>query len=208
MWRSIAGIAVGYGLGTIPTADIAARLAGGDTDVRAAGSQNPGALNAANELGSRWGVGVLLVDVAKGALAAGIGRRVGGPSVANFASTAAVVGHCHPPRREGGKGVATSIGQVIGTFPRYLPLDAAVAIGTAALPRWTQRTWAGTAVASTTWVAASALAWRRGSSTGFDSPAPLALPVAAALSSTVIAQRFLRSPLVDGKPSAGSGRHR
>ena len=87
-----------------------------------------------------------------------------GDAGANLASTAAVVGgHCFPLGRTGGKGVATSIGQVIGTFPVYLPLDAAVALATSALLPLKQRTRTATTVASDvdypliifTWVADS-----------------------------------------------------
>ncbi len=198
--RGVATLALGYGLGSIPSADLARRWSGAGTDLRHVGSGNPGALNAGKNLGSRWGAFVFAVDVGKGIAASVIGRHLAGPSGANFAASAAVIGHCHPPGREGGKGVATSIGQVVATFPSYLPLDAAVAIGTAALPKWTQRTWAGTAAASVVWVGASVVAWRRGWSTGVDRPAPLALPVAAAISSAVIARRFVANPLVDGSP--------
>jgi len=205
-------LAAGYALGNVPSADLAASLAGppsnGDGTLRDIGSGNPGALNVGKELGKGWGAGVLVADIAKGWAAAVVGRKLGGPTCANIASAAAVVGHCYPATgKTGGKGVSTSIGQVLGTFPYYLPLDAAVALGTAALPRWTQRTWAGTAVASGVWVASSTLAWRRGWSTGTDHPAPGALPLAALFSSAVIARRFLDSPLVDGRPEEGEVDH-
>ena len=201
--QGLLGVAAGYALGNIPSADIASRFSrtADDADLRTVGSHNPGALNAARSLGKGWGAAVFTTDVAKGVAAAVIARRISGSNAANIACTAAVVGHCHPATgRPGGKGVATSIGQVLGTFPRYLPLDAAVAVGTAALPRWTQRTWAGTAVASTVWVASTTIAWSRGWSTGIDERAPIALPIAAAMSSAVIARRFLQTPLVDGQP--------
>lgn len=199
--RTAFSVGVGYALGNLPSADVAARLAGaGRSDVRNAGSGNPGALNAGKNLGSRWGSAVLVADISKGVAAGMIGRTVAGPLGANLSSSAAVLGHCYPVGREGGKGVATSIGQVIATFPTYLPVDIAVAAATVALPRWTQRTWAATAVASATWVSAAFLAYKKGWPTGVEAKAPLALPVAALLSSTVIAKRFLDTPLVDGKP--------
>jgi len=193
--RSLSGIAVGYVLGMIPIADLVNRAANPvGPDLRAVGSQNPGALNSGKQLGIAWGATVLAGDVAKGAAAAAVGRRFGGPTVANLASAAAVCGHCYPIGRSGGKGVATSIGQVIGTFPTYLPLDLAVAAATAALPHprssSTKPTMAATAVASIVWVATSTVAWRRGWSTGVDAPASAALPVGAAISSLAIARRF------------------
>jgi len=204
--HGLVGVAAGYALGSIPSADIANRFsrAADDSDLRTVGSHNPGALNAARSLGKGWGAAVFVTDVAKGVAAAAVARRISGSNAANLACTAAVVAHCHPASgRTGGKGVATSIGQVLGTFPRYLPLDAAVAAGAAALPRWTQRTWAGTAVASMVWVASATAAWSRGWSTGIDERAPIGLPVAAAISSAVIARRFLQTPLVDGQPVGG-----
>ena len=201
MRRAAIGVALGYAIGNFPTADLAARLAApGGPDLRTVGSRNPGAVNAANQLGPGWGAAVLTVDVTKGVVAAALGRALGGPNVGNLAASAAVAGHTHPIGREGGKGVATSVGQVIGTFPRYLPLDAGVAMATAALPRWTQRTWAATALASCVWVGASSVAWARRLPTGIDDRAPITLPLSAAASSLLIAVRFLRTPLRDGAP--------
>ena len=62
--------ATGYLAGSIPSADIATRLARTNVDdLRATGSGNPGALNAAAVLGRRWGAAVLGADMAKGAAA-------------------------------------------------------------------------------------------------------------------------------------------
>lgn len=201
--KTVSSVGLGYLLGMVPFADLAARAVDRDTDLREVGSTNPGAMNVATSMNKAVGLGVFAADVGKGALAGHIGRLLAGPVGANLASAAAVAGHCYPvlPKgRTGGKGVSTSIGQVIATFPRYLPADLAVGLVTAALPKWTQRTWAATATASVTWVSASMVAYARGWRTGTDTPAPLALPIASALSSAVIAKRFLDTPLQDGKP--------
>lgn len=204
--KVVAAVAGGYAFGTIPSADLAARWASaGSTNLRETGSANPGALNATKTLGKKWGVAVMAADVAKGVAAASVGRTLVGPVGANLAATAAVGGHCYPLGRTGGKGVSTSIGQVIGTFPLYLPLDIAVGVATAAMPKWTQRTWAATAVASATWVGSSIAAYRKGWPTGIDGQATLALPIASFASSAVIAKRFLDTPLVDGKPRDDDG---
>lgn len=206
--RTLVAAAVGYGLGTIPSADLAAQWASaGSTNLRDTGSANPGALNATKTLGKKWGAAVFGADVAKGVAAAAVGRAIAGPLGANLASSAAVCGHCYPPGRSGGKGVSTSIGQVIGTFPVYLPLDIAVGAAAASLPKWTQRTWAATAIASATWVGSSLVAYRRGWPTGVDARAPASLPLAALASSVIIAKRFLDTPLVDGKPRDDDGVH-
>lgn len=184
----LAAGAVGLALGNVPSADLAARVVGGD--LRADGTGNPGAMNASHVLGKKWGVAVSLADIAKGAAAARLGGRLAGPAGANLAATAAVAGHCFPIGRTGGKGVATSLGQVVGTFPVFLPVDIGVAVATSALPFFRQRTRVATSVASATWVGCAALCWRgRLRNPGGVTPT-VALPVAAAVSSLVIAGRF------------------
>ncbi len=186
--RLLAVASGGYLLGMIPSADIAARLAK-RPDLRTSGTGNPGALNAGHVLGKSWGAAVSVADIAKGVAAARLGRALAGPAGANLASTAAVGGHCFPVGRTGGKGVATSIGQVIGTFPVYLPLDAAVALATSALPL-KRRTRTATTVASTTWVLTAAHWWWHGYRNPGGVTPTVSLPLAAAASSAIIALRF------------------
>jgi glycerol-3-phosphate acyltransferase PlsY len=186
----LAAATAGYLVGTIPSADAAARLAtGGATDLRTQGSGNPGAVNAMEVLGQGWGYGILAADTLKGVLACAVGRRLAGGSGAHVAGTAAVVGHCFPVwnRFRGGKGVAVSLGQCVATFPAYVPVDLAVAW---AVGKWTGRALPGTAVASATWVAAGTLwTWRRWPN--LWGPAPTAaLPVTSAVSSAVILYKF------------------
>lgn len=169
-------------------ADLAATARG--VDLRAAGTQNPGAMNASHVLGPRWGALVSAGDIGKGLAAARVGRRLAGPTGASVAASAAVIGHCFPIGRTGGKGVATSIGQVIGTFPAYLPVDIAVAVGTSALPFFAQRTRTATAVASATWIGCATIAWRRQWRVANGERPTAALPLAALVSSAVIAARF------------------
>jgi glycerol-3-phosphate acyltransferase PlsY len=121
---------IGYVVGTFPSADIAARIATrGRVDLRTAGSGNPGGLNAMKELGTVWGVVVILADMAKGAIAGGLGALVGGGAGAYAAATAGIGGHIFPvwTRFQGGKGVATSAGACLAVFPAFFPIDAAVA---------------------------------------------------------------------------------
>jgi glycerol-3-phosphate acyltransferase PlsY len=184
---------VGYLAGSLPVADRVARASGADSDLRDVGSGNPGALNAAESLGARWGVVVLVGDVAKGYVATQIGRAVAGPTGANIAGSAAVIGHCYPvwTNFSGGKGVATSVGQVLGTFPVYFPIDFGVAAATAALPGWRQRSFAATLAASMAWTGVATVWWRRGWRNPLGPRPVLAMPVAAAVSSALIAKRFL-----------------
>jgi glycerol-3-phosphate acyltransferase PlsY len=185
----LAAATIGYGVGNLPAADLAARAAGG-ADLRRQGTQNPGAMNTSHVLGKKWGLAVSALDIGKGSAAARIGHRIAGPAGANIAATAAVVGHCFPVGRTGGKGVATSVGQVIGTFPAYLPIDIGVAVATSALPFLRQRTRVATAVASATWIGCATVAWCRHVRTPGGIEPTVALPLAALASSAVIAARF------------------
>ncbi len=189
----LAGV-VGYLAGTVPVADLVARRAtGGSTDLRSVGSGNPGALNTAQTLGASWGAIVMAGDIAKGTAATVAGRALAGPAGANLAGTAAVVGHCYPvwTNFSGGKGVATSVGQVLGTFPVYFPIDFGVAAATAAVPSWKRRTFAATATAAAAWVGCAVIWWRRGWSNAWGPEPTAALPIAAAASSAVIVRRFI-----------------
>lgn len=185
--------ASGYLAGTVPSADLAARMAsGGAVDLRASGSGNPGGANALKMLGRGWGYSVIVADIAKAALVCRLGGRIAGPGGANAAGTAAVIGHCYPLWNgfKGGKGVACSSGQCLATFPAFFPIDLAVAFAGASRT-WRQRAFASTLIASVTWVAAAVLWWRR-RWPNFWGPEPTAsLPLAAAASSAVIVHRFL-----------------
>ncbi|MEA2843960.1 MAG: acyl phosphate:glycerol-3-phosphate acyltransferase [Actinomycetota bacterium] len=186
----VASAVSGYLIGTLPSADIAARLATkGAADLRAAGSGNPGAVNAMAVLGQGWGSAILAADTLKGVAACVAGGWLAGPVGAHVAGTAAVVGHCFPVWNgfRGGKGVAVSLGQCLATFPAYLPIDLAVAWG---VGKWSGRALPGTAAASATWVAAGTLwATRRWPNLWGPTPSP-ALPLASAASSAVILYRF------------------
>lgn len=192
--RLLAAATAGYLLGTIPSADLAARAATqGRTDLRTAGSGNPGAANAIKVLGARWGYAVMAADIGKGVAASSLGRRIAGGDGAHVGGVAAVVGHCWPAWNgfKGGKGVATSVGQCLVTFPIWSVADLGVAAVTAASPRWKQRAFAATATSSVAWVLASLVWWRKRLPNGWGPEPTPALPLAAAASSAVIIQRFL-----------------
>lgn len=185
---------VGYVLGGFPSTDLATRAARreGVTDLRSAGSGNPGAVNAMDVLGKGWGWAILLADIAKGALACSAGRSMAGANGAYLGGTAAVVGHCFPAANgfKGGKGVAASAGQCLVTFPAYFPVDLAVAL-VASKPRWRHRAFTGTAISSVIWVASGTLWWRRGWSNLWGPQPGPGLPISSALTSAVIWYRFL-----------------
>lgn len=204
--RLIGAAALGYALGGVPSADLAARLAtGGRADLRASGSGNPGAANAMAVLGKGWGYGVLGADMGKAALACAAGRALAGSAGAHVAGTAAVVGHCFPAtnRFRGGKGVATSAGQCLATFPAYFPVDLLVAL-VGSTGRWRRRAWAATLVSSWCWVGAGVVWWRRGWPNLWG-PVPTAgLPLASAATSAVIWYRFALAARVLPGPPAGA----
>src|ERR1044072_1289819 len=66
-----------YLLGTLPSARMVARRRG--LDIHHTGSGNPGAWYVFRVMGWKWGRLVLVLDIGKGALAAGVGAIVDGP---------------------------------------------------------------------------------------------------------------------------------
>lgn len=118
-------------VGAVNPASIVARLLG--KDLRSAGSGNPGATNAGRVLGRKWGVLVGLLDVAKGLVPVVVAGQLFGVTYAYLAGLLAVLGHIWSPflRGRGGKGVATTLGAVLGVHP-WLAL-VVVAVFTVAL---------------------------------------------------------------------------
>ena len=109
--------AVGYVLGTFPSAVMIARANG--IDITAQGSGNPGASNVARTLGWKKGVLVYALDALKGVLAVVIGRLVAGDAGGYWCAATAIVGHVFPATRrfKGGKGVATGSGAILVLQP-------------------------------------------------------------------------------------------
>jgi glycerol-3-phosphate acyltransferase PlsY len=115
MWWLFALVPAAWLLGTFPSAVLVAKAHG--HDVTKEGSGNPGASNVARLVGWRAGALVLLIDFAKGALAAGIGMATYGRVGAFAMGAAAVLGHTFPLYRKGGKGVATAAGMLVVLYP-------------------------------------------------------------------------------------------
>jgi glycerol-3-phosphate acyltransferase PlsY len=181
----VAAAVLGYVLGSVPSADLAGRVATrGGVDLRAAGSRNPGATNVAKVLGARWGAAVLVVDVAKGAGAGFAGHALGGDSGAYVAATVVIAGHILPPwsRFRGGKGVATSAGACLAVFPVYFPIDIAVAAVAALASRQAER---AAQVSGAVWIAASIMWWIASLPNGWG-PEPGFGLVAVAVAATVL----------------------
>lgn len=194
----VAGL-VGYLAGTFPSAAVASRLAsGGSVDLRTVGSGNPGALNAAQQLGTGWGVAVLLADAAKGALGAVAGRRLAAETGAYLAATAAIAGHIVPvwTGGRGGKGVATSAGTCLAVFPAYFPLDAAVAAAGAA---GTRRPETAVRLSSLVWTLSALVWWRRAWPNLWGPRPTCGLPLFAAAGSAMILAKFATSRRAVGR---------
>lgn len=181
---------LGYLAGTIPSADIATRLARtGVNDLRTSGSGNPGAANAAAVLGRRWGLAVLIADIAKGTAAGVVGRLIAGSTGAFAGATAAIAGHIVPvwSRGRGGIGVATSAGACLAVFPAYFPIDTAVAIAGATASRNANRTiWWSCAA----WIISSLVWWRRRLPNAWGPEPTIGLPLFAIAGSAMIIAKF------------------
>lgn len=115
MWAVVVLVPFAWLLGTFPSAPLVARAHG--HDVMKEGSGNPGASNVARIAGWKAGALVLLLDFAKGAIAAGVGLAVFGRVGAYALGIAAVVGHTFPIYRKGGKGVAAAGGMLVVLYP-------------------------------------------------------------------------------------------
>lgn len=114
---------ISYLIGSIPNAYIFVRLIKG-TDIRNIGSGNVGATNALRALGKGWGIIVLTLDILKGLLPVVILGGLLAPSISLelernlfvIIGLSAICGHNWTIflNFKGGKGVATTLGVLIG----------------------------------------------------------------------------------------------
>jgi glycerol-3-phosphate acyltransferase PlsY len=122
-----------YLIGSVMGGMIVGRLRG--VDIRASGSQNPGATNAVRTMGVGYGIAVFVIDVGKGLLAtlwvpglalADAGLPAATPAVAAWipyaCALAVFLGHVYPVffGFRGGKGVATLLGVLACLLPQVL----------------------------------------------------------------------------------------
>ena len=115
-------LALGYLIGSVPSAALVARLK--SRDIFAVGSSSMGAMNTARNLGWALGATVLLLDLGKGALASLIGLRLGALAgdplyTPLVAGVGAVLGHLWSVwvGFRGGKGLATTLGVALPIYP-------------------------------------------------------------------------------------------
>jgi glycerol-3-phosphate acyltransferase PlsY len=121
-------IITAYLLGAVPFGFLIAKAHG--KDLRTIGSGNIGATNTVRALGKKWGIFCFVLDVLKGFIPmllvpmTGLVNHTSGPGLLALwllVGCAAVIGHIFPLylKFKGGKGVATSLGIVLGLWPYY-----------------------------------------------------------------------------------------
>ncbi len=136
-WQAALGaLLFGYVLGSIPFGLILTRLAGLG-DIRAIGSGNIGATNVLRTGRKNLAAATLILDALKGTVAVLLAGRWG-LDAALGAGLGAFLGHCFPVwlRFNGGKGVATFLGILLGLHWPTMILTALVWIATAAITRY------------------------------------------------------------------------
>lgn len=151
-WLYLVSSALGYLLGSFPTGFLVGRAHG--IDIREHGSRNIGATNVVRVLGKKPGGLVFICDALKGLLAVLLGKMLiaalainvpHGPSAPEVAAAlatesylttlsgiiaglACILGHNFTVwlRFKGGKGVATTVGVLLGLMPAAVGVAAAV----------------------------------------------------------------------------------
>lgn len=124
-WIIAAATALGaYLIGSFPSGFLAGRARG--IDLRTQGSGNIGATNALRVLGKKWGYAVFAADIFKGWLGVTLALQAARDWLPEqailmgvIAAIFTVVGHTFPVwlKFQGGKGIATSGGVMLGLFP-------------------------------------------------------------------------------------------
>jgi acyl phosphate:glycerol-3-phosphate acyltransferase len=112
-------VAAGYLVGSVPFGYWLVR-ATKHVDIRTVGSGNIGASNVWRAFGWRYGVAVMLFDLAKGLIPALVATQVAGSLAGVLTGGAAMVGHARPlflGFAKGGKAVATAGGTILGVAP-------------------------------------------------------------------------------------------
>ncbi len=119
MLLALALVILGYLMGSVSAAIVVCRLMG-LPDPRSQGSGNPGATNVLRIGGRSAAAITLLGDFLKGLLPVVLAQVAAvGPATVAATALAAFLGHLYPVffRFQGGKGVATSFGVVLGLSP-------------------------------------------------------------------------------------------
>ncbi|RZA27818.1 MAG: glycerol-3-phosphate 1-O-acyltransferase [Lysobacteraceae bacterium] len=117
-----------YLIGSVSGSLLLGRLRG--VDIRTQGSGNAGGTNAFRTQGWRFALGVVVVDIGKGALATWLALQLGPvdgplplPALAYAVALATAIGHVWPLWHgfRGGKGVGTLLGGLLVAWPAASP---------------------------------------------------------------------------------------
>lgn len=136
LWvNMIAGLVLGYAMGSIPFGLLLTRLSGGG-DIRNIGSGNIGATNVLRTGRKGMAALTLLLDLLKGFFAVWLATRYL-PGAAIMAAAGAFFGHLYPIwlKFKGGKGVATYAGILFGLFWQMGVVYAVIWVGALLLSR-------------------------------------------------------------------------
>lgn len=129
MLSLLAAVVLAYLLGSLSGSLLLGRFAG--VDIRQRGSGNAGGTNALRTLGWKFALGVVVIDIGKGALAAWLGLQLHDAAAPwpalwqGYACTLfAAVGHTWPVFHgfRGGKGAATLVGGLFVVWPAVTPV--------------------------------------------------------------------------------------
>ena len=118
MLMDISLVILAYLLGSVSSAVVVCKLSGLE-DPRTQGSNNPGATNVLRLYGKKAAIPTLAGDVLKGVIPVVIGKLLNVPDlILACIGLAAFTGHLFPVffNFKGGKGVATLIGVLFGTY--------------------------------------------------------------------------------------------
>jgi len=153
--------AIGYLAGSMPFGYWLVWVAKG-VDIRSVGSGNIGATNVWRTFGRRYGLPVVLLDIAKGLGPALAGTLVHSHLAGVVAGAAAMLGHWRPlflRFAKGGKMVATTGGAFLGVAPAVGGIGAAVWIVLFALTRYASVASIGAALSLPALAAALGYGW-------------------------------------------------
>lgn len=150
LWLCIAGAVFGYLIGSLSFAVIVSRLFG-LADPRSYGSGNPGATNVLRSGNKGAAILTLVFDALKGYVPVVLALQLGlNEAVVTLVGLGAFLGHLWPVffKFEGGKGVATAAGVLLGFSPALGGLVLLVWLGMAVVFRYSSLASLSAAVAA------------------------------------------------------------